>query len=132
MFKKSTFCLNNISGAYIFVISALTELPSAPENLKVSDVQVTTAVLQWQPPRDDGGSEILHYIIEDSVNRQDFVRIAKVEGFSTKLKAKDLEEGKEHVFRVSAVNEIGASEPIIAEPVTPMKPLGKGLYNSVK
>lgn len=39
--------------------------PSAPEGpLKVSDVTSQSAVLSWQPPKDDGGSPIQNYVIE--------------------------------------------------------------------
>jgi hypothetical protein len=39
--------------------------PSAPEGpLKVADVTAQSAVLSWNPPKDDGGSPIENYIIE--------------------------------------------------------------------
>ena len=39
--------------------------PASPEGpLKVSDITNTTAVLSWQPPKDDGGAPIDNYIIE--------------------------------------------------------------------
>lgn len=39
--------------------------PGSPEGpLKVSDVYKDNMVLSWQPPKDDGGSPIEHYVIE--------------------------------------------------------------------
>ena len=35
-----------------------TDKPGAPENLQVSDVYAEHCKLSWNPPTDDGGSEV--------------------------------------------------------------------------
>lgn len=41
------------------------DVPSEPEGpLKISDVHKTGCKLDWKPPADDGGNEILHYVVE--------------------------------------------------------------------
>lgn len=40
-------------------------MPTPPEGpLHPTDVTKSSCVLKWNPPRDDGGSEITHYIVE--------------------------------------------------------------------
>ncbi len=62
----------NINGkdtATVFV--TVLDVPTPPEGpLKDSDVTKNSMVLSWRAPRDDGGSEILHYVVEkmDSEN----------------------------------------------------------------
>lgn len=39
--------------------------PSKPKGpLKVSDVTAESAKLKWEPPEDDGGEPIDHYVVE--------------------------------------------------------------------
>ena len=42
-----------------------TGKPSSPKGpLKVSDVTADSCKLKWEPPEDDGGEPIDHYVIE--------------------------------------------------------------------
>ena len=41
-----------------------------------------------------------------------WIKVGKIDGVETKYCAKDLQEGKEYYFRVSAENEVGISEPL--------------------
>lgn len=85
--------------------------PSAPEGpLKVSDVTNQTAVLSWQPPKDDGGSPIENYIIEKmDVARGEWAPVDTVGGNVTQTKIGKLTPNKEYKFRVRAVNKEGES-----------------------
>jgi len=40
------------------------DVPSPPENIEVSDVLKDSCVLHWKSPKDDGGTPITHYVIE--------------------------------------------------------------------
>lgn len=41
------------------------DVPAPPEGpLKISNVHKEGCTLDWKPPVDDGGSEILHYVVE--------------------------------------------------------------------
>lgn len=43
----------------------LADVPQPPEGpLHPTDVTKSSCVLRWNPPKDDGGSEITHYIVE--------------------------------------------------------------------
>jgi hypothetical protein len=77
----------------------------------VSDVTKESARLTWKPPQDDGGSPILHYVIE----KMDTSRGTWADaGMSPTLTytVDRLIHKKEYYFRVKAVNAIGESDPI--------------------
>lgn len=40
------------------------DVPSPPRNLEVSDIFKTSCKIKWEVPEDDGGSPIIHYIVE--------------------------------------------------------------------
>lgn len=41
------------------------DVPLPPEGpLHPTDVTKSSCVLRWNPPKDDGGSEVTHYIVE--------------------------------------------------------------------
>lgn len=67
--------------------------------------------LTWKIPKDDGGSPILHYVVE----KMDLSRGTWSDaGMSTTLNhdVTRLTHKKEYLFRVKAVNAIGESEPL--------------------
>lgn len=49
----------------------------------------------------------------------------KVEPSITSYCAQNLKVGKEYVFRVMAENEVGKSEPLTSDSVSPKSPFGK-------
>ena len=84
--------------------------PSAPGGpLKVSDVFIDRATLQWRKPEDDGGSPISNYIIEKmDLAKQVWAPLEIVSGKETKKTVK-CTPGKEYIYRVRAVNSEGES-----------------------
>lgn len=91
---------------------SVSDRPSAPKGpLGVFDVTKDSAHLTWKPPDDDGGSPILHYIIE----KMDTSRGTWSDtGMSATLNftVDRLIHKKEYYFRVRAVNAIGESDPL--------------------
>lgn len=96
-------------------------LPGQCKSISPSEVTKNSCKISWEPPESDGGSPILHYILErreakkktfmpvmPGVNVLDFV-------------VKDLMLNGEYYFRVKAVNRIGSGEylelrnPVITE-----------------
>ncbi|KAK3083483.1 hypothetical protein FSP39_023775 [Pinctada imbricata] len=104
---------------------SLHDKPSAPAGpLKISNVTDQSADLEWQPPTSDGGSPITKYLVEAKpTSRSSWTKVGSVGPDSTKLTAKDLKEGLEYNFRVTAVNEEGESKPL--ESVDTAKPKKK-------
>ena len=97
----------------------LTEVPSAPSIPEVHDVYANSLKLTWQPPSNDGGTQILGYHIEkrtSTAKRWSFVN--KEPLIDPYYHLTDLYEGMEYEFRVSAENKMGSGPP--SEPCLPV------------
>ena len=99
--------------------------PSPPRNLRATEVGEDTATLQWEPPEDDGSSDILYYILERrNGTKRKWAQIAEVPEL-TYVDDKVKVDNK-YLYRVSAVNEVGESEPCEMEtPIEPKCPYGE-------
>jgi hypothetical protein len=98
------------------------------------EVDKTSATMEWKPPMDDGGIELKGYIVEYSeIFTEQWKRVEELsantichvqnltEGISSidellinqKINlCRNFCPGLEYVFRVSAVNDVGTSEPL--------------------
>lgn len=96
------------AGASVTVL----DKPSPPEKpLIVSQVTKESCHLSWSVPLDDGGSPILHYVIE----KMDVSRGTWTDAGMSMTLNHDvfrLTHRKEYYFRVKAVNNVGESEPL--------------------
>ncbi|RUS90387.1 hypothetical protein EGW08_001882, partial [Elysia chlorotica] len=97
--------------------------PSQPKGpMKLSDFTEISVTMHWQHPSDDGGSDVLQYILEIQEDKHDWKQLSTVDNFITKFKAADLKEGTMYKFRVSAVNKVGQSKPLESDQVVLEKP----------
>ena len=89
--------------------------PSKPKGpLEVSDVTANGCKLKWDKPEDDGGVPIDHYVIERmDVDTGRWVPCAETKKPEAEIGG--LNEGKDYLFRVKAVNAEGDSEPLETE-----------------
>lgn len=85
-------------------------------NLEATDIKQTSAMLSWTLPENDGGSEILHYVVEKrEVDRKTWATVkAEVEKDKVPYKVSGLTPGTEYYFRVTAVNEYGSGVPRVS------------------
>lgn len=91
-----------------------TDVPGSPLDINVTDVFQTSCIVHWKPPKDDGGSPILNYVVErqDLSLKGGWGSVAEIaNGQPCTFKCEDLSHKKEYKFRVKAVNKMGASEP---------------------
>ncbi|KAL3123332.1 hypothetical protein niasHT_006030 [Heterodera trifolii] len=86
--------------------------PAPPKgSLAVDNVARDSCTLSWQPPEDDGGSEVTNYVVEcRDVGSQVWLPVNNVVG--TNSTVPNLQEGHEYQFRVCAVNAFGCSDPL--------------------
>lgn len=103
------------------VIKDQFDLPGTPSTPEVTGYDTNQVSLAWNPPRDDGGSPILGYVIEkfEKKGGGDWspVRMPLVKG--TECTIHNLFEGETYQFRIRAVNLAGEGEPSNgSEPVT--------------
>lgn len=83
-------------------------------------------MLEWEPPKDDGGSTVTAYIIEKRDAMRTLWSWVDKSDRSTKYTVHNLTEGSEFYFRVFASNKIGTSEALeIDKPVQIRSPYGE-------
>uniref|UniRef100_A0A3B3C1B1 Titin n=1 Tax=Oryzias melastigma TaxID=30732 RepID=A0A3B3C1B1_ORYME len=93
----------------------VSQAPSAPENLYVTDVTADSANLTWTKPLHDGGSLITGYVIEaQKKDSEQWVHVGTIKALD--FTVTDLTEGAEYTFRIIAVNASGRSDPRESRP----------------
>jgi hypothetical protein len=122
-----SYLITYINKSVHFLLAAKPGMPQGP--LEVTDVTKTSAKLKWKKPEDDGGCPIKEYEVEKmDVATGKWVRVGRVPGDRPfpEMDITGLTPGAEYKFRVSAVNDEGDSEPLVAEKAIIAKnPFGK-------
>lgn len=92
---------------------SLTDPPGPPISPKVTDTSNSTISLSWTKPANDGGSEILGYLVEcKRTDATDWIRCNVPKNLQdTHYVVTGLLEKSEYQLRVSAVNKVGFSKP---------------------
>ncbi|KAJ8319891.1 hypothetical protein KUTeg_001478 [Tegillarca granosa] len=130
-----TLTLENPAGKVSITIKlTVLDKPSPPVDLSVADVTAESVTLKWQPPEDDGGSEVTGYIIERrEFNRRTWQKVDETTDLEYTIHK--LLQGNQYYFHVIAKNAIGQSEPaelteavlakihLVIEPDTPSIPV---------
>lgn len=109
----------------IFVFK--TDTPGPPVNFVFEEVRKNSITCKWEPPLDDGGSEILNYVLEKKDNTKSDIGWVTVTSTlrHCKYNVPKLIEGKEYIFRVKAENRVGAGPPCLSKPVVAQDPFSK-------
>ncbi|XP_041468950.1 twitchin-like isoform X3 [Lytechinus variegatus] len=89
----------------------IIDLPGSPTDVKVTAYNEETVTLTWEAPKDDGDSPVSHYVMEYKEKRATNWEVAESRVRDKTYQVTGLTEGKEYLFRVSAVNSVGASKP---------------------
>ena len=96
----------------MFGIFFYAEAPSQPTDTKVFFDEAGTAVLEWKPPTNDGGEDVLGYHIElRHSGSTTWKRVSTEITRKCRYVVKDLKPGDEADAHVLAVNEKGEGEP---------------------
>lgn len=89
----------------------VSDKPTSP--LGPAEVTESTAVcieFRWRPPKDDGGSPVINYIIErQQVGRNTWRKIGEIPGV-TSYRDTDVDHGRKYYYRIRAVTAEGTSE----------------------
>lgn len=101
--------------------------PGCPVDLRTTKVGLDFVVMDWKPPREDGNSKILSYIVEiRESSSSEWKKIATVRATEEYYRADFLKTGSSYFFAVSAQNAAGIGERAeITSAVIPQKPAGK-------
>ena len=120
--------LTNAAGeaSYDFKLRVL-DRPGPPEPpITFSDVNRNSITICWNPPTDNGGSDITKYVIERcEVSSQLFVEVAQTVATAFRHVDQNVTENCEYVYRVCAVNGNGTSDPAESQPVVARASYGK-------
>ncbi|CAH8566640.1 unnamed protein product [Schistosoma rodhaini] len=105
---------NELGEASVPLELTVLDRPGKPRGpLILTSLAAKKCVLEWDPPEDDGGSPIKHYVVEKmdvSDGNWKLVKNAKTPQCEV-----DLEEGHKYKFRVRAVNNEGESDNLEVE-----------------
>uniref|UniRef100_A0A3Q3NHT3 Titin n=1 Tax=Labrus bergylta TaxID=56723 RepID=A0A3Q3NHT3_9LABR len=95
----------------------VSEVPQSPRSLIVKDQTKTSISLAWERPEYDGGSRVMQYLLE--VQLKGTEKWSGVNTFKTmEATVSNLNPGEEYLFRVTAINDKGKSDPkVLAGPV---------------
>lgn len=86
--------------------------PNAPGKPDIIDYDNQSVTLKWEPPKDDGGRPITHYVIEMLNKYQpDWCELMPTETNACEFKVPGLKERMAYQFRVRAINKAGKSAP---------------------
>lgn len=116
--------LSNIDGTTSIPVNVrVLDRPGSPDGpLRVKVISAEKCNLHWNPPVNDGGAVVCHYIIE----KRESSRVTwtgvdpHVEAVSYKVTK--LSPGREYIFRIAAVNKFGVGEFLESDPFIAQNP----------
>uniref|UniRef100_A0A3B3WRY7 Titin n=1 Tax=Poecilia mexicana TaxID=48701 RepID=A0A3B3WRY7_9TELE len=116
--------LSNSGGTTTISVNVkVLDRPGPPDGpLKVKVISAEKCNLNWNPPLNNGGASITHYIIEKrETSRVTWTEVEPhIEAISCKVTK--LVCGKEYIFRIAAVNKYGVGEFLESEPFVAQNP----------
>ncbi|KAJ0029682.1 hypothetical protein NQD34_004679 [Periophthalmus magnuspinnatus] len=116
--------LSNIGGTTSIHINVkVLDKPGPPDgSIKVKVVSAEKCNLHWNPPVNDGGATVTHYVIEKrETSRVTWTGVdSQVEGVTYKVTK--MVPGKEYIFRIAAVNKYGVGDFLETEPFIAQNP----------
>uniref|UniRef100_A0A3Q3XM20 Fibronectin type-III domain-containing protein n=1 Tax=Mola mola TaxID=94237 RepID=A0A3Q3XM20_MOLML len=103
-----------------------TDTPGPPVNFRFEEVRKNSVICKWDPPLDDGGSEILNYTLEKKDNSKLEIGWSCVTSTLRRCHylVPKLIEKKEYIFRVMAENKYGAGPCCVSKPLVAKNPFG--------
>ncbi|XP_052413995.1 immunoglobulin-like and fibronectin type III domain-containing protein 1 [Carassius gibelio] len=105
-------------------IEALSSLivldkPGPPQGpLEVTESTSSVLELKWNPPKDEGGSEVTNYIIErQQVGQGAWKRVGDISANHLTFRDRNVSLGKRYIYRIYAENLEGVSEAMETEKI---------------
>lgn len=127
---KYYLTLENVTGAKTFTIEVnVTGRPSPPTGpIEISSITSESCVVNWEPPEDDGGTDITNYIVEKRESGSTAWQLINSSVKRTSLDVSHLTKYMQYTFRVSAENMFGVSKHTESETIVAEHPFSKYNY----
>eukprot|EP00061_Rhincodon_typus_P019022 g48455.t1 len=122
-------CTRKHTGEYILTVSnpagsktvglhlTVLDVPGPPVGpINILEVTPQHMIISWRPPKDDGGSPVMNYIVEKRESKKETWGIVSTGSTNTQVKIPRLQKGCEYIMRVRAENKIGIGEPLESTP----------------
>uniref|UniRef100_A0A667WUR0 Titin n=1 Tax=Myripristis murdjan TaxID=586833 RepID=A0A667WUR0_9TELE len=122
-------CTRNHTGSYLLTVSnpagtktvamnvTVLDVPAAPIGpVNILEVTPDSMLIEWRPPKDDGGSPVTNYIVEKRESNKETWGGVSSGSTATKLKISRLQKGVEYVVRIRAENKMGIGAPLESKP----------------
>lgn len=124
---KYYLTLENVAGTRTFAIEVnVTGRPSPPSGpIEISSITSESCILRWQPPEDDGGTDITNYIVEKRESGCTAWQLINSSVKHTSLHVSHLTKYMQYTFRVSAENRFGVSKHTESETIVAEHPFSK-------
>lgn len=117
---KYTIVARNRAGEVAIDVNLkVIDKPERPTALDIKEVKKDAVVIEWTPPIDDGGLDIIKYSIEKcDPEKLVWIKVAEVEPTIITFCIQKLLANAQYIFRIIAENPIGVSEPIESDAIT--------------
>lgn len=128
--KYRVVATNKYGSASAEITINVIDKPSRPLSLEIKSIDKGSIKLEWTPPIDDGGLEVISYTLEKcDLTNNVWMKVSEVEKDINSYCIQKLAENSQYMFRVIASNPIGSSEPTESEPVVLETKFG--MFNSL-
>uniref|UniRef100_A0A8B9LRX8 Titin n=1 Tax=Astyanax mexicanus TaxID=7994 RepID=A0A8B9LRX8_ASTMX len=112
-----TYACTAANDAGISMNVTVLDVPAAPIGpVNIIEVTPDSMVIDWRPPKDDGGSPVTNYIVEKRESNKETWGGVSSGSTATRLKISRLQSGVEYVVRIRAENKMGIGAPLESAP----------------
>lgn len=107
---------------YISIVTAKLSAPVGP--MEIRNITESSVDIEWKEPEHDGGASIKQYLIEYiTADASTWTKAGNVDGTTHNFSVKDLKEGDQYYFKVTAFNSEGPGSAL--ESVDMVKLIGR-------
>lgn len=99
---------SSYESSFVFILSDKPTPPQGPT--EVTESSALCIEFRWRPPKDDGGSPVINYIMErQQVGRNTWKKLGEIPGVPT-YRDTDVDHGRKYCYRIRAVTTEGTSD----------------------
>uniref|UniRef100_A0A8C9Z8D1 Titin n=1 Tax=Sander lucioperca TaxID=283035 RepID=A0A8C9Z8D1_SANLU len=111
--------LHNVAGTRSVAVNCKVLDRPGPSSgpMTVSGLTAEKCTITWGPPQENGGAEIMHYIVEKRETSRLAWTLVYGDMKATTCKVTKLLKGNEYILRVRGVNKYGEGEALESEPI---------------